>query len=331
MVECNDLQGVLEGVAEPDVRLSTNLNCKGPAHFHVIGLRTSQYECPNVDGRSAPRTTSYGVANHSTGKVILREGYKERAVCACRDGRTMVRIVPTKDDNIPGKYAIVPPANGQPATNILVLLHGLGDTELPFKSFAEKLQLPETAYLALRGTSNLPFDLEGAHWGDDIVFGVDGTIEADTGFKKSTRIVGDDIIRSVLIDKWGYKSREILLFGYGQGGMLALNIAAELGLETELGGVVSIGGPLPSGAALPEVGKKCRTPVLLCHGYRRSAVQDVDVDRLKDYFEFVEVKEWRKTGDGMPASRDEMLPIMQFWARRLRSNRGVPDGSIEIT
>jgi predicted esterase len=239
--------------------------------------------------------------------------------------------LPSKDDGIPSTYAIVPPPKGQPPTNVLILLHGLGDSEAPFKSFGEKLQLPETACISLRGPTNLPFDLQGAHWGDDIVFDNDGTIDLDTGFKRGTKRVLDDVIRKVLVDKCGYRLREILLFGFGHGGMLALNIAAELGRDDELGGVVSIGGPLPANASLPEVGKKSRTPVLLCHGYRQSAIKGEDVDKLKDFFDFVDIKEWRKTGDGMPASRDEMMPIMQFWARRLRSRRGVPKGSVEIT
>lgn len=167
--------------------------------------------------------------------------------------------------------------------------------------------------------------------GDDIVFDSDGTIDADTGFKKSTTVVLDDLIHKVLVDKCGFKPREILLFGYGQGGMLALNVAAELGKDDELGGVVSIGGALPASASVPNTHAKNKTPVLLCHGYRQSNIRDEHVDKLKDTFEFVEVKEWRKTGDGMPSSRDEMLPIMQFWGRRLRSRRGVPKSSVEIS
>jgi predicted esterase len=177
----------------------------------------------------------------------------------------------------------------------------------------------------------MPFGLDGAHWGDDIVFDDDGSIDADTGFKRSTKIVLEDLIWKVLIDKCGYKPREIQLFGFGQGGMLALNIAAELGGGNELGGTVSIGGTLPGCASLSACGQKGKTPVLLCHGYRHSAIKDGDADRLRDFFKFVEIKEWRKTGDGMPASREEMNPIMQFWARRLTSRRGVPTGSIEIT
>jgi predicted esterase len=154
-------------------------------------------------------------------------------------------------------------------------------------------------------------------------------MDVDTGFKRANKLLLDEIIREVLMGRCGYKPREILLFGLGQGGMAALSVAAELGSEV-LGGVVSIGGVLPDKAPLPEISKKIRTPVILCKGNRNSAVKESNVRRLKDTFEFLEVKEWKKVGDGMPSNRDEMMPIMQFFARRLRSMKGVPKGSVEI-
>jgi predicted esterase len=212
---------------------------------------------------------------------------------------------------------------------VLILLHGLGDTHASFSNFARLLSLPETICVAARGTAPLPFDLGGFHWGDDIVIDQGtGDIDVDAGFKKSVEVIVDDVIRKTLIDKCGYKQREILLFGFGQGGYLALNCAVALG-EEELGGVVSIGGALPSTISLPQ--KKNRTPIIVCKGNRNSAIHDEDIDRLKRAFEFLEVKEWSKTGDGMPSNRDEMMPIMQFFARHLKSVRGIPPGSIRIT
>jgi predicted esterase len=220
------------------------------------------------------------------------------------------------------------PSN-QPATNVLILLHGLGDTNESFSSFARSLSLPETACIAVRGSVPLPFDLGGFHWGDDILIDqATGDIDVDAGFKKSVKALVDDLIRNTLIHKCGYKPREILLFGFGQGGYVALNCAVAMG-EEELGGVVSIGGALPAAVSLPE--KKNRTPVILCKGSRKSAISPEDLDRLKRTFEFLEMKEWSKTGDGMPSNRDEMMPIMQFFARRLKSLRGIPQGSVEIT
>jgi predicted esterase len=177
----------------------------------------------------------------------------------------------------------------------------------------------------------LPFDLGGFHWGDDMIFDQKtGEMDMDTGFKAATILVLNAIIQDGLIGKCGYKAREIMIFGFGQGGMVGLQAAAEHEGE-ELGGVVSIGGILSVSVALRALEKKSKTPVLVCKAARGSAVTDSAISRLKDAFEFIEIKEWRKNGDGMPSNREEMMPIMQFFAWRLRSTRGVPAGSVELT
>ncbi|KAF2140217.1 uncharacterized protein K452DRAFT_327622 [Aplosporella prunicola CBS 121167] len=225
--------------------------------------------------------------------------------------------------------SITPPPSSQSAANVLVLLHGLGDTEAPFSNLGRQLNLPETACVSVRAPKPLPFDLGGFHWGDDMLFDEGtGEMEVDTGFKSSTRMLLDNVIRETLMDKCGYRGREILLFGFAQGAMAALNVAAEMGNE-ELGGVVSIGGALSSSAPLQPIDRKCRTPVIVCKAAKNSAVTDSNTKRMKDTFEHVEVKEWKKARDGMPSNRDEMMPIMQFFASRLRA--AGPQGSLELT
>ncbi|KAF1928182.1 phospholipase/Carboxylesterase superfamily protein [Didymella exigua CBS 183.55] len=219
------------------------------------------------------------------------------------------------------------PASQQP-TNILILVHGLGDTHTSFTRLGQQLNLPETACIAIQAPAPLPFDLGGFHWGDDMVFDQHtGAMDTDTGFRAATRIVLDRVIREGLMRGCGYKAREIVVFGFAQGGMVGLQVAVELG--EELGGVVSIGGRLP--ASLELKARKSRTPVLVCRAVRASAVTDSAVAKMKDAFEFVEIRDWKKNGDGMPSSREEMLPVMQFFARRLRSTRGVPAGSVELS
>jgi len=154
-----------------------------------------------------------------------------------------------------------------------------------------------------------------------------GELDMDTGFKASTRLILDHVVREGLVGKCGYQAREIVLFGFAQGGMAGLAAAAEF--EGELGGVVSIGGGLPDSLARGE--KKCTTPVLVCRASRGSKVTDSAVARVKDVFEHVEVKDWKRDRDGMMRNREEMMPIMQFFARRLLSRRGVPEGSVELT
>jgi len=177
----------------------------------------------------------------------------------------------------------------------------------------------------------LPFDIGGFHWGDDLVFDQStGEMDVDTGFKGALRMVLNQVIQEGLVQRCGYRARDIMIFGYAQGGMVALQAAAEHGGD-EFGGVISIGGTLSLSLSLKALDEKSKTPVLVCKGSRSSAVTENAIRRIKDVFEFVEVKEWKKTGDLMPNTREEMYPIMQFFARRLRSTQGVPGGSVELT
>lgn len=51
---------------------------------------------------------------------------------------------------------------------------------------------------------------------------------------------------------------------------------------------------------------------------------------MRERFQDVEYVKWAKSEDSMPRSREEMLPIMKFFARRLRSRAGVPEGAVEV-
>jgi predicted esterase len=224
---------------------------------------------------------------------------------------------------------IIPPSTGSPV-NILILLHGLGDTQISFAQLGKNLNLPETACISIRGPNPIPpiftgTDSPAFHWGDDVL--VDearGDIDLDAGFDTADKIF-KDVIKDVLIQKCGYTSRNILFLGFGQGGMAALHVASLL--PEELGGVVSIGGRLPSSS---KSGPKSKTPVLVCGGSRSGQVTKSAVERFKERFVDVEYVKWSKSEDSMPKSREEMLPIMKFFARRLRSRAGVLEGAVEV-
>jgi len=253
--------------------------------------------------------------------------------------------LPTASDFPPSlSLTITPPPPPPPHSpqNVLLLLHGLGDTLSPFTTLSRQLSLPETCCISLQAPTPLPFDLGGFHWGDDIIFDqATGEMEFDTGFKKSTRVLGE--IVHVLIEKCGFQAREILLFGYGQGGMAALAVTASF--KDEFGGVVSIGGPVPSSVSLTPSSiptpstpspstlpaPKNRTPLLLLGGSTHTLLTPSALTKTKAIFAFVEYKNWPRASDSMPRNREEMFPIMEFFSRRLRSRRGVPEGSVEIS
>jgi hypothetical protein len=110
--------------------------------------------------------------------------------------------------------------------------------------------------------------------------------------------------------------------------MAALGYLASGAAQEEFGGVVSIGGKLPGSASSSP--RKIKCPVLLCGGSRSREITRSAVDEIKERFMDVEYVRWEKTDDTMPRNREEMLPLMKFFARRLRSRSGVPDGAVEI-
>ncbi|RDK39432.1 lysophospholipase/carboxylesterase family protein [Aspergillus phoenicis ATCC 13157] len=245
---------------------------------------------------------------------------------------------------------ITPPSlssstTSQSSPNILLLLHGIGDTSQNLSTLARALNLPETTILTLQAPTPLPFDLGGFHWGDDITFSPAGDLDMDVGFSRSTKTIIQEVIVDTLLKKCGYRGRDIIVFGIGQGGMVGLEVARHFkdfseGVkdgDRELGGVVSIGAPVGLSGKAPASGTgKSRTPVLVVAGKedggeRSTAVSAAGVRRTKEWFEFVEVSRYKRRGDGMPRNADEMRPVMEFLARRLRSYKGVPEGSIELS
>jgi predicted esterase len=85
-------------------------------------------------------------------------------------------------------------------------------------------------------------------------------------------------------------------------------------------GVVSVGGALPV-SMVPTVSGlgKAKTPVLVCCGRESEAVDGDAEELLEREFEEVKLVRWKRNDDGMPRSREEVFPMMQFFAERLRS------------
>lgn len=244
------------------------------------------------------------------------------------------------------------PSPPEATTAIMILFHGLGDSEASFASFARNVNLPGVLAITVRGTSPVPPAMLGEpldsgpprhfHWGDDLNLSAhaDG-LDPDPGFTKAADLVVNRLVTDTLVEKCGWELADILLFGFGQGGSLALGLASKVREEPRIEeikddeggrpartpktfkGVVSVGGALPASMIPTLSGRpKSKTPVLICHGRSCEAVDEDAVDVLKE--EFVDVREvkWKKADSSMPSNREEMLPIMQFLADRLRSGSG---------
>jgi predicted esterase len=225
------------------------------------------------------------------------------------------------------------PANNKP-TNAIIFLPGLGDTSENFSKFAKALNLPDAVTITLQPIYPIPLGLvQGFQWSEDLqVETSTGTLDPDSPLEKASGIIAE-LISQILIQKHNFTPAAIHLFGYGQGGSLALSAALHPSLLSlgSLGSVVSIGGALPL-SANHTANVKSRTPILLLGGRKGDFAKNdrSSVKRLKMLCEFVQYCEWKKNDSTMPASREEAMPMMQFLAMRLRNRRGVPDDFIEV-
>jgi predicted esterase len=243
--------------------------------------------------------------------------------------------VPTVSDFQEALHPIIQlPANNKP-TNAIVFLPGLGDTSENFSNFAKALNLPDAVTITLQPICPIPLGLvPGFQWSEDIQVDTStGSLDPDSPLNKASDLVSG-LISQTLVQKHNFTPAAVHIFGYGQGGSLALTAVLHPSLAGlgSIGSVISIGGALPL-AVNHTSNVKSRTPILLLGGRNgdfakndRSAVK-----RLKTLCEFVQYHEWKKSESTMPVNREEAMPMMQFLAMRLRNRRGVPDDFIEVT
>ncbi|KAL0943736.1 phospholipase carboxylesterase superfamily [Colletotrichum truncatum] len=256
--------------------------------------------------------------------------------------------IPTAEDFTPIQpvlpLTLAFPNPPESTTAILILFHGLGDSEAPFASFARAMSLPGVLSISVRGPSPLPPSMlpdvppqsssaGHFHWGDDLTFDPDtDDLSPDPGFSKAANLVTEKLIRETLMGRCGWELSDIILFGFGQGGSLALGLASQLRLgpkvvdvtegqkvsrsedEGTLKGVLSIGGPLPH-SMIPTVSTRSKSKTKAC----LVQLDDDAFDVVKEEFLDVRVVRWKRKDVAMPRDREEMFPLMKFLAECLKS------------
>ena len=98
------------------------------------------------------------------------------------------------------KFALTYPEVPETTTAILIIFHGLGDSEAAFTTFAKSINLPGVLAISVRGVSPLPPALLGLpdsaapvnhfHWGDDLTLSPStGDLDPDPGYTKAVDLV----------------------------------------------------------------------------------------------------------------------------------------------
>ncbi len=143
--------------------------------------------------------------------------------CRKHDGPPAASLSALRHDPLQGK-----------GDNLLVLLHGLGDTPQRYLDFGIRLQLPSTSVVALRAPALLgaggPLEgqVDGFQWYP--AFEDDGElIKASRtemrrleGLRRSADIVSE--VLQNLWDKEGWSRQTTFLLGFSQGGVVAVEV-----------------------------------------------------------------------------------------------------------
>ncbi|KAG7449133.1 alpha/beta-hydrolase [Guyanagaster necrorhizus] len=236
------------------------------------------------------------------------------------------RVMPSpKSSRIPVPFFYSPSDDGTDE-NLLILLHGLGDTHKPFSNLGHRLKLPQTAILALRAPDQIPYLYEEAfQWYDS--FDPLGELIRYPNPTPALNLMKQ--VLQHLVNDCAWREDRLHLFGFAQGG----SVAAEFGLswwkeqKGKFGSIVSVGGPLLS---YPTIEDLSPTPLLVVH---RVSPDEPSLPRdamvaFKRAYQSVSGETLDGRRSGMPSSKDEWEPIMHFWSEKL-SKRQI-DGLYEV-
>ncbi|KIR54686.1 hypothetical protein I315_02567 [Cryptococcus gattii Ru294] len=218
--------------------------------------------------------------------------------------------------------------------NLLIMFHGLGrslgDNKMSFFNLAKQLNLPSTAIISLAALDPIPLmDHPSFSWYqtfDPYFNPLPISSQNPTAPLSKLRKLLEILISPHL----GWKLEDIHLFGWGQGGTVALELGIDIGktpLKTNgekdngkrLGSIISICAPLLTHPASPL---NVSTPVLyFTRQSPQSAIQQKSVSGIKRGYREVQVVQGGGVGGGkgedMPRGKEEWYGVMKFWGQVL--------------
>lgn len=204
-------------------------------------------------------------------------------------------------------------------SNLLLLLHGLGDSDNSFFTLGQTLQrtLPQTAVLTLQAPHQVPF-LHGPHWMWYASFDSFGSLLTKPN---PSQTVGGMVKVLDHLLACGWSARQIHMFGFGQGATVALEtLVAWSKTHTEpLGSIVSVSGELVS----HPTSTPSSTPVL--HVYRSTQPSADSSDRWASHrkastaLTLHRLPPHPSQGEEAMLRAEEWHPVMRFWSRFFRN------------
>ncbi|WVR09452.1 hypothetical protein IAU60_006519 [Kwoniella sp. DSM 27419] len=227
----------------------------------------------------------------------------------------------------PWDFAYAPSPNGADQ-NLLIMFHGLGDSKTPFFGLGKQLNLPSTAVLSLSAPDPLPLmDHPSFSWYPTFTPTYDPLpLDAQNPTVNLSKL--RRLLDALTSPEVGWTLHDIHLFGWGQGGTMALELALDLGksplsssLNSGAGGSRRLGSVTSVCASLlthPTSELDLPTPVCLFTRLSpKAAAHAKTLAPLKRAFKAVQVVQASGTGESMPRGKEEWWGIMKFWGQVL--------------
>eukprot|EP00002_Diphylleia_rotans_P009315 TRINITY_DN1942_c0_g2_i5.p1 TRINITY_DN1942_c0_g2~~TRINITY_DN1942_c0_g2_i5.p1 ORF type:complete len:359 (-),score=68.75 TRINITY_DN1942_c0_g2_i5:242-1318(-) len=203
--------------------------------------------------------------------------------------------------------------------NVVFVLHGLGDSPAALHGLMAKMNLPQTLSLCLCGP--IPILDFGFAWHPSF----DEHGEVLPAQSPSRRRGIDDVTRSLInmINDFDsntpFKYNRIFLFGFSQGGSVALHVARTM--TQRIAGVISVSGPYLDETLDLKLSHKYATPTLISHGLADDMVSISEsrkkISQAKEFSaDVINYKEYRK-GHTLMSSPEEVRDFMDFYAKNM--------------
>ncbi|KAJ3259632.1 hypothetical protein HDU77_001730 [Chytriomyces hyalinus] len=243
---------------------------------------------------------------------------------------------PIQPSEFPQLHFSYSPSDDGVDQNLLILFHGLGEHHRNIFQFFKRVNLPQTAIVAISGPSPIPAmdPIEkGSGWfpafdfyGNNIPASSKPALE---GLLK-TRALLIQFIQSCVLSaegRWKQNPANVFLFGFSQGGCVALDIGLSCAREgvAVFGGVISVCGWLEEGMGVSLKDALNDLSILVVQGDQDQVCLESEYSAKRKYLlnlmrdpNMCEVAIIAGKGHSMPGSNfDEVIKIMQFLSSRM--------------
>lgn len=191
------------------------------------------------------------------------------------------------------------------STKVMIIMHGIGDHKGPYKELALELNQTGLDYLLLNAPTPYYF---GFSWYDlppkDPIIGI----------QNSTSNIKELVLE---LNTSGYKSEDIFIAGFSQGGCIAIHSFLEM--EETFAGVVCMSPRIyldKMNTSFKEVHKS--TPIFIAHGYSDQAIPFEDVKDQTDIMKKSGLNiEWHEYSMGHEIAINEVQDLRNWLIRQL--------------